>query len=147
MAKRGVAGADITAELDDTDNATSRDVAADPEREIALRSNDVDARRATRFARVFPVAAAHLGSDDENMHRRNAVVVLEQAIQQGLHPRGEVSFDGVTDQSPDEPGYDARYPLARLTYSVECVPAGIDPVAADTVTPGRALAELGGATG
>lgn len=131
----------VTAAPDDNvtvrlDNVTSRDVAADPEREIALRSGHCDAERSDRFVRVFPVNTGHLGSDDENMHKRNSVAVVQEAIQQGLHPRGEVSFDGVVDQDPSEPGYDARYPLSHLTYSVECVPAGVDPDASETTTPG-----------
>lgn len=133
----------VTAAPDDgvsvrLDNVLSRDVAADPEREIALRSGHCDVERSDRFVRVVPTPTAHLGSDDENLHKRNSVAVLQEAIQQGLHPRGDVSFDGVVDQPADEPGYDVRYPLSYLTYSVECVPAGIDPVAADTSTPGGA---------
>jgi hypothetical protein len=133
----------VTAEPDDRvtvrlGGALSRDVAADPEADIAARSGHCDAARSNRFVRVFPVATGHLGSDDEAMHARNGVAVVQEAIQQGLHPRGEVSFDGVVDQDPSEPGYDARYPVSHLTYSVECVPAGIDPDASKTTTPGAA---------
>lgn len=137
---------ELTVERDDANNVTSRDVARYPEREIALRSGHTDLEESDRFVRVFSVETKHLGSDDEALHRRNSVAVLQEAIQQGLHPRGEVSFDGVVDQAEDEPGYDVRYPLSHLTYSVQCVPAGIDPVAADTTTPGVALDAMGGST-
>lgn len=143
MARGKAAQEPVTAALDDDvtvrlDNVLTRDARANPEADIAARSGHCDAAESSRFVRVFPTPTTHLGSDDENLHRRNGVAVLQEAIQQGLHPRGEVSFDGVVDQPADEPGYDARYPLSYLTYSVECIPAGIDPVAADTSTPGGA---------
>jgi hypothetical protein len=130
----------VTAEPDDgvtvrLDNVLTRDAAANPEADIAARSGHCDAAESNRFVRVFSLAAHAVGSDDENLHKRNSVAVLQEAIQQGLHPRGEVSFDGVVDQPESEPGYDSRYPVSHLTYSVECVPAGIDPVSADTTTP------------
>jgi hypothetical protein len=131
----------VTATVDDDvtvrlDNVLTRDARANPEADIAARSGHCDAPESSRFVRVFPLPTEHLGSDDENLHKRNATAVLQEAIQQGLHPRGEVSFDGVVDQATDEPGYDVRYPLSHLTYSVECVPAGIDADASQTTTPG-----------
>jgi hypothetical protein len=92
------------------DNVLTRDAAANPEADIAARSGHCDAAESNRFVRVFSLAAHAVGSDDENLHKRNSVAVLQEAIQQGLHPRGEVSFDGVVDRPESEPGHDCAVP-------------------------------------
>lgn len=122
--------------------------ADDPRAEIALRTGDTDEKQASRFTRVFAIPAyAHGTLDDDALHRRNSLVVLEQAIQQGLHPTDDVSFDGAQEQPTDEVGYDHRYPLVRLTYSVDVTPAALHEDASETRTPGRVLREeLDGST-
>lgn len=60
-------------------------------------------------------------------HTANKAGVVTEAIQRGLHPRGEVSFDGATDHDDGV--------STVLTYSVETVPASVDHTPQDTTTP------------
>lgn len=81
-----------------------------------------------RHVKVFLVKAANLDHHD-NLHESNANAVVQEAIQQGLHPRGPVLFDGCDD--------DLDGVTKRLTYSVAVVPARTDRHAASTVTPSK----------
>ena len=57
----------------------------------------------------------------------NKAAVTNEAIQRGLHPRGEASFVGAEDH-PDGVS-------VVLTYSVETVPSSVDHAPEDTTTP------------
>lgn len=90
-----------------------------PEREAFLRSAD-SPEEDGRFHRVFAVAVEAYGTDgDDDLHRRNSLAVLEQAVQQGLRPVGEATFDGVGEPRPGDFAGD----LVRLRYSVDVTPA------------------------
>jgi len=60
-------------------------------------------------------------------HGGNKAAVANEAIQRGLHPRGDVRFDGAEDH-PD--GHSVT-----LAYSVDTVPSSIDHAPQDTTTP------------
>ena len=98
--------------------------AGEPEVEVDKRT--ADGSDGMRFVKEFVVLAARwLGHDYQ--HEANRAGVVNEAIQRGLHPRGDVAFDG-QEQHPDGLSL-------VLTYSVETVPASVDHNPADTTTP------------
>lgn len=103
--------------------------AGEPEVEVDERS--ADGSDGMRFVKEFVVLARQWGDSDDE-HTANRAGVANEAIQRGLHPRGNVSFDGAEDH-PDGASL-------TLTYSVETVPASVDHHPEDTTTP-RAVAE------
>jgi hypothetical protein len=106
-----------------------------PEVEVDKRS--VDGSEGTRFVKEFVV----LGRDwtgEEYQHEANKAGVSNEAIQRGLHPRGDVSFDGAEDH-PDGQS-------VTLTYSVDTVPASVDHHPQDTTTPRDIIEDAGGDT-
>lgn len=100
--------------------------------EVAARS--ADGHQGTRFVKVFTVDRLGVDKNDA-MHEANKALVLQEAIQRGLHPRGEVRFDGAKDHVPEvEPGR-RSFASAELTYSVDTVPASVDHAPSETTTP------------
>ncbi len=100
--------------------------AGEPEAEVSQRSaGDSDGMRYVRefvlLARDWPSAEAGYNHDP------NRAAVSNEAIQRGLHPRGDVRFDGA-ENHPD--GHSVT-----LTYSVETVPSSVDHRPQDTTTP------------
>jgi hypothetical protein len=95
-----------------------------PEAEVAERS--ADGSDGMRFVKDFVVLARQWGGSDSE-HTANKVGVVNEAIQRGLHPRGDVRFDGSEDQ-PDGVSL-------TLTYSVQTVPASVDHHPGETTTP------------
>ncbi|MDX2697247.1 hypothetical protein [Streptomyces ipomoeae] len=98
--------------------------AGEPEVEVDERS--ADGSDGMRFVKEFVVLARQWG-DSEEEHTANKAGVVNEAIQRGLHPRGDVSFDG-SHGHPDGLSL-------TLTYSVETVPASVDHQPEDTTTP------------
>lgn len=96
----------------------------EPEVEVDERS--ADGSDGMRFVKEFVVLARQWGDSGEE-HTANRAGVLNEAIQRGLHPRGDVSFDG-SSEHPDGLSL-------TLTYSVETVPASVDHQPQDTTTP------------
>lgn len=96
----------------------------EPEVEVAERS--ADGSEGTRHVKEFVVLARDY-YDVPSVHAANSTVVANEAIQRGLHPRGDVSFDGAEDH-PD------RHSVV-LTYSVDTVPSSVDHTPGDTTTP------------
>lgn len=70
------------------------------------------------------------GSGDD-WHTAHAAATVHEAIQRGLHPRGDVSYDGATDHA------DGR--SVTLAYSVAYVRASVDHAAGETTTPSSVL--------
>ena len=105
--------------------------AGEPETEVDERS--ADGSDGMRFVKEFVVLARQWG-DSEDEHTANKAGVVNEAIQRGLHPRGDVTFDGSEDHAD-------RVSLV-LTYSVETVPASVDHQPEDTTTP-RSVIEGG----
>lgn len=98
--------------------------AGEPETEVAARG--ADGSDGMRFVKEFVVLGSQWNGED-GAHDANRAGVVNEAIQRGLHPRGDVSFDGAEDQ-PDGVSL-------TLTYSVETVPASVDHNPEDTTTP------------
>lgn len=100
-----------------------------PEAEVAKRS--ADGADGTRHVKEFVVLGATIGDEDGPDHAPNKLATLQEAIQRGLHPRGDVTFDGV------ETLHDGVSRLLR--YSVETVPASMDSEPENTTTPRGAI--------
>jgi hypothetical protein len=95
-----------------------------PDVEVDERSPD--GAEGTRHVKEFVVLGDNW-TGEEYQHEANKAAVANEAIQRGLHPRGEASFDGAEDH---EDGVSLV-----LTYSVETVPSSIDDRPEDTTTP------------
>lgn len=96
-----------------------------PEEKVAARS--ADGSEGTRHVKEFVVLGDALPDEDGPAHEANKVGTLQEAIQRGLHPRGDVSFDGAETLGDG---------VSRsLRYSVEVVPADIDSEPEKTTTP------------
>ncbi|MFF4552716.1 hypothetical protein [Streptomyces sp. NPDC001422] len=109
--------------------------AGEPETEVDERS--ADGSDGMRHVKEFVVLARQWG-DSEDEHTANKAGVANEAIQRGLHPRGEATFDG-SEEHPDGLSL-------VLTYSVETVPASIDHSPEDTTTPRDVIEAHGGDT-
>lgn len=106
------------------------------EAEVEQRSVDNDDDPGRRFVKTFLVDgdASEL-PEDSPMHEANKAVVLEEAIQRGLHPRGDVSLDSAEPRRVgDEPGRRTHVSTV-LTYSVQTVPAIVDREPNEATTP------------
>lgn len=106
-----------------------------PEVEVDKRSPDGSS--GTRHVKEF-VVLGDTWTGEEYQHEANKAAVANEAIQRGLHPRGEASFDGSEDH-PDGAS-------VTLTYSVETVPSSIDHSPEDTTTPRDVIEDAGGDT-
>jgi hypothetical protein len=95
-----------------------------PEVEVDERS--ADGAEGTRHVKEFVVPAARWTGEDYQ-HEANRAGVVNEAIQRGLHPRGDVSFDGQEEHADGV--------SLVLTYSVETVPSSVDDQPEDTTTP------------
>ncbi len=90
-----------------------------------------------RYHKTYVVLARDW-NEDSDADDANKVAVLQEALNLGLHPRGDVAYDGA-EAHPD--GHSLF-----LRYSVEVIPAALDENPADTKTPSKKLDELGGST-
>lgn len=86
------------------------------------------------FTKTFSVGVIGI-ADDHPMHLANAGGVIQEAVQRGLHPKGDVIL--VASQEHDR---GPRSKFTDLTYQVKVVPAIVDDDAASTVTQ-RMIAE------
>jgi hypothetical protein len=92
------------------------------------------------FHRIFTVHnRAHTPGlpADHWWHGQNAVAVLGDAIQRGLHPKGEVELVGESPH-PTDPN------TTDVEYRVPVVPSIIDHDQGTTVSPGQLAAVLAG---
>jgi hypothetical protein len=97
--------------------------------EVEQRS--ADGAEGTRHVKVFVTEPG--AESNPAMHEANKAGVLQEAIQRGLHPRGEVRFDGAEVKTTESGLRTFRH--AELTYSVEVVPASVDTKPTETTTP------------
>ncbi|MGC5565333.1 hypothetical protein ACPYPG_21195 [Streptomyces sp. FR-108] len=118
-----------------TKNETAEARQAPADAVVAARS--ADGPDDGRFHKHFVVQARSWNGDD-GVHAANKVAVLQEALLRGLHPRGDVHFDG------DEDHQDGKSLV--LKYSVGVLPAAYDDQPAATKTPEKALKDLGGST-
>jgi len=100
----------------------------DPETEVAHRSADGSA--GTAWHKTF-VVLGEFGADHP-IHADNQVRVYEEAIQRGMHAKGEARLID-TEQIREVRGLVS----SALTYAVDVVPSVVDHVAAETVTAGN----------
>lgn len=100
-------------------------VGGDVQGEIEQRT--ADGADEGRFVKTF-VVQGEVG-DDSPMHAMNANGVVQEAIQRGLHPKGNVYL---VDRNVIE---DRRATSTELTYAVDVTPASIDHEPETTVTP------------
>jgi hypothetical protein len=107
----------------------------DPEGEVASRS--ADGSDGMAFRKVFVMAGPEQIPSDHPCHEDNAVRVLEEALQRGLHPKGEARLVGTEVVDRDRKGTVST----ACTYEVEVVPAVIDTEAHKTVTPSSEVRE------
>lgn len=120
-------------------------------RRTTLRSDQepypLDGRFRTTFHTEIPrvsvgfvVQPDYTAPEFDAMHAANKIVVLQNALNVGLHPRAAATFDGAS--------VDERLGVADLTYSVEAVSAGLEAPedSALAYTPSAALADQGGTT-
>jgi hypothetical protein len=131
MAARKTTSSKTTAETTE-DKPTAQELeqkqfpakAGAPDVEVDKRSPD--GAEGTRHVKEF-VVLGDAWTGEEYQHEANKAAVHNEAIQRGLHPRGEASYDGAEDH-PDGVSI-------VLTYSVETVPSSIDNQPEDTTTP------------
>lgn len=93
--------------------------------EVEVDKRTADGADGMGFVKEFVLLASAYADDYD--HTANKAGVVQEAIQRGLHPRGDVSFDGAA-------GHDDGVSTV-LTYSVETVPASVDHHPQDTTTP------------
>jgi hypothetical protein len=101
------------------------------EAEVAKRS--ADGSDGTRYVKDFVVLGGQLGDEDGPEHDPNKGATLQDAIQRGLHPRGDVRFDGAE--------LTADGVSRSLRYSVEVVPSVMDSEPEKTTTPRQKIDE------
>lgn len=104
-------------------------LAGDPQAEVAQRQAGDGSGE--RFLKTFVVSGKI--AEDHPMHEANSRRVLEEALQRGLHPKGQVDLvDTRVFEHPERFWRD----YTELDYAVDVVPAVIDHEAHTTVTPG-----------
>ncbi|MCI3246313.1 hypothetical protein [Streptomyces spinosisporus] len=107
--------------------------------EVEVGKRSADGSEGTRHVKEFVVLTANWpGTGEEQAHAANRAATAGEAIQRGLHPRGDVSFDGAEDHGDGV--------STVLTYSVETVPASVDTSPQDTTTPRDVIEDAGGDT-
>lgn len=107
--------------------------AGEPEIEVEERS--ADGSQGMRHVKAYTVLGHGLGDTDGPEHEANKAGVVQEAIQRGLHPRGDVRLDGVEEHHD---GVSRTY-----RYSVAVVPSAVDDQPGETTTP-RKVIEGGG---
>lgn len=106
-------------------------LAGDKAAEVVARS--ADGSEGTTFLKTFIMDRAI--PRDHPCHKSNAIRVVEEALQRGLHPKGHVQLADHKQSDPDPRGK----VNTTCTYSVEVEPAVTDTEAHKTVTPSSGL--------
>jgi hypothetical protein len=106
-------------------------LAGDKAAEVAARTADVS--KGTTFGKTFVIAGEL--SKDHPQHEHNCIRVLEEALQRGLHPKGEAKLHSSRRVDEDRRGVVST----AYTYGVEVEPAVTDTEAHKTVTPSSGL--------
>jgi hypothetical protein len=100
-------------------------------RATEVEQRSADGAAGTRYVKEFVTEPG--AEHNEPMHEANKAGVLQEAIQRGLHPRGEARFDGAEVHTTESGPRVFRH--AVLTYSVEVIPASVDTRPTETTTP------------
>ncbi|MYS15173.1 hypothetical protein [Streptomyces sp. SID4982] len=109
--------------------------AGEPAVEVDERS--ADGSKGTRHVKDFVVLADRWTGEDYQ-HEANRAALVNEAIQRGLHPRGDVNFEG-QEAHPDGVSL-------TLTYSVDTMPSSVDHEPEETTTPRDVIEADGGDT-
>lgn len=99
-----------------TDKQTQPTPAVDPAAEVAQRSPD-GSSGLTHYKQFLVAASGTPGDDDDPWHDANKRAVLQEAIQRGLRPKGDVKFVAAEEQTGG----------LLLTYEVSTDPADQNP--------------------
>jgi hypothetical protein len=110
-------------------------LAGDVAVEVEERSADGSTGRGYR--KTFVVAGPDEIPHDHPCHEDNRVRTLEEAVQRGLHPKGEARL--VSREVVERPR--RGMVSTACTYEVDVLPAVIDTEAYTTVTPSSAVTE------
>lgn len=103
-----------------------------PEVEVEARSADSDGQTDGRWRKTFvQFPASDFEPNAEQIHEDNKAVLLQEAINAGVHPKGEPTFDGSELQRDGV--------SLELNYSVESVPSVVDADAPGTQTPRKQI--------
>jgi hypothetical protein len=105
--------------------------------EVEVDKRTADGADGMSFVKEFVILASVWDADGYD-HMANKAGVANESIQRGLHPRGDVSFDGAQAHDDGE--------SMILAYSVETVPASVDHQPEDTTTPRDIIDDAGGDT-
>ena len=110
---------------------------------IAARAADNDSDSDDRFRRTYVVKDRDWknveASKYDDAHEANKVALLQDALNVGLHPLDEATFDGIDT--------DCGYKSVGLKYSVPVRVAALsDQPTEDVVTPSNALKDKPGGT-
>lgn len=130
-------------EVKDAVKLTQAGVPKDEGEMVAARAADNEAKSDDRFRRTFVVMDRDWkniqASKYDDAHEANKVALLQDALNVGLHPTEEASFDGFDE--------DCGYRSVGLKYSVAVRVAALsDKPTADVVTPSNALKDKPGGT-
>jgi hypothetical protein len=105
--------------------------------EVAKRTTDAGPgeEHGERFVKVFRVGRL-TPPEGDLIHTANAAQVVQEAMQRGLHARGDVYLTGAHEvDEPLNPSGVRRMQYTDLRYEVEVVPAIIDTEPTETTTP------------
>lgn len=118
---------------DETKNEQFPSLQGDQAAEVEKRS--ADGAEGTERHKTFVVQGEGLDASDHPAHEANKLFVLDEAIQNGLHPTGEARFVGAKLQARTRRGVETW----EVTYGVTTVPAVVHEDASETVTPTRVM--------
>lgn len=116
-------------------------VSGDVEAEVEKRS--ADGADGLLRRKTFVIQGARFDDPEHPAHAPNKAFVLEEAIQNGLHPKAEPELDDAFVQDTNRRGVETW----EVTYTVEVTPAAIDTDnQATTVTAHDFIEARGGST-
>lgn len=101
----------------------------DPEGEVAKRS--ADGSSGMTFHKVFVLGSGITDDAEHPQHLANLAGTLQEAINRGLHPKGEPKLVSVNHGQPDRRGAVSSW----CKYTVDVEPAVTDTKAHTTETP------------
>jgi hypothetical protein len=110
----------------------------DSDGEVAARTAP-DAEADGKFRHTFTISGRDYdeNADNDDMHRANEVATLQNALNKGVHPKGEAYLES-SERTQDG--------SVNLTYAVESIPAHEDEAPGDSQVPSKAIDDMGGST-
>ncbi|MCQ8831763.1 hypothetical protein [Streptomyces malaysiensis] len=111
--------------------ATAKKSSAAKDKAVEVEKRSADGADGTRHEKIFVLAGSSLPEQDGPEHDANKVACVQEALQRGLHPRGDVRLDGVENAAD---GLSRAY-----AYSVAMVPSAVDDQPGETTTPRKVI--------